>query len=157
MNTLMLRRRAMMLNAKNSVTNPECVFTPHMVLERGTVHEWEPAGLTEYLEVNPTDTIRYKAPSVPPSDRYPPNSTNMGHLCAYDANKRYCEWWNNWANGNERTLNLSAYGTARNAKYIRLGVYIDGLADSYCYNATTGVIYYAGINTPYYGKTNIND
>lgn len=81
----------------------------------------------------------------------------MGYLCAYDANKRYLEWWNNWANGMERTLNLANYGTARNAKYIRFGVYIDGLADSYCYNVTTGVVYYAGINTPYYGKTNIND
>ena len=138
------------------ITNPECVYTPHMVVERGTAYEWEPAGLTEYLEVNPTDTIRLKMPYVPASDRYPSNSGNLGNICAYNANKSYIEWWHNQV-GMERTLNLANYGNARDAKYIRLGVYIDGLADSYCYNATTGVIYYAGINTPYYGKTNIND
>ncbi len=31
------------------------------------------------------------------------------------------------------------------------------MADMYAYNSTTGQVYFAGVNTPYYGKTNIND
>lgn len=34
---------------------------------------------------------------------------------------------------------------------------MEGIADSYCYNSSTGTVYYAGQNTPYYGKANIND
>lgn len=157
---LMARRRALMGKAIKPITNPECVYIPHMVIggQDGSVVEWYPTGITEYLEVSPTDTIHYKNANVPSSDKYPVGQqNNIGYLIAYNNNKNKRDWWNCWGNGTDRTLNLANYVTARTAEYIRLNIYIDGLADSYCYNETTGQVYYAGINTPYYGKTNIND
>lgn len=33
---------------------------------------------------------------------------------------------------------------------------MEKMSGAYAYNSTTGQVYYAGVNTPYYGKTNIN-
>lgn len=54
--------------------------------------------------------------------------------------------------GEERTVALGA-----NTQFVRLNLSMEQMSGAYAYNSTTGQVYYAGVNTPYYGKTNIND
>jgi hypothetical protein len=77
----------------------------------------------------------------------------LGALLQYKAiGGEYTDWWNNKLDGSERTFALG-----QNKCYVRFGFDPDGMADMYAYNSATGQVYYAGKNTPYYGKTNIND
>lgn len=155
MNGLMLRRRAMMLNAKNSVTNPECVFTPNRALIRSTGEtDWSGTGITAYLPVAKSDTFKYYNP-VPPPYVQTSGAGVIGFLQVTNGAYTQTDWWNCRCDGSERSFVCNTGGAA--SGYVRLNIIMDGLADSYAYNATTGVVYYAGINTPYYGKTNIND
>ncbi len=77
----------------------------------------------------------------------------LGSVLIYDSRKQYVDWWNCRADGNVGSFTQSRAGGV----YFRLNVVMDTEADVYCYNQTTGQVYYAGINTPYYGKQNIND
>lgn len=154
MNGLMLRRRAMMLNAKNSVTNPECVFTPNKVFVRGSGEtDWSGVGITAYLPVARSNTFKYCNP-VPSPDVQTSGTGVIGAVQVTNDAYTQTDWWNCRCDGTERSF---VCNTGTSAGYVRLNIIMDGLADSYAYNATTGVVYYAGINTPYYGKTNIND
>lgn len=81
----------------------------------------------------------------------------MGNILGYpraDPSTPYNEWWNsnNNPNGSEAQFQINS-----NRQYFRISFDPDTLADMYGYNSQTGEIYHAGINTPYYGKTNIND
>lgn len=157
MDTLMLRRRAMMLNAKNSVTNPECVFTPNKALIRNASGEtdWSGVGITAYLPVVRNDTFKYSNP-VPSPNVQTSGVGIIGFLQVTNDAYTQTDWWNCRCDGSERSIACNTGGTSMSG-YVRLNIIMDGLADSYAYNATTGKVYYAGKNTPYYGKTNIND
>ena len=77
----------------------------------------------------------------------------LGNLLQYqEENGSYTDWWVQRLNGQTTTLALD-----NTRRYIRFGFDPETMADMYAFNPTTGQVYYAGINTPYYGKTNIND
>lgn len=157
--TLMQRRRALCGTSEENPTDPKCVYESGYVIGAadGGIAEWSVSGVTEYYSAQSGDVIAFRHPAIPSQDYYPRNSAAIGNKClgyfiAYYSNKQKREYWNNKADGNERTLTMVS-GTA----YFRLNVYISGLADSYCVNKTTGQVYYAGKNTQYYGKANISD
>lgn len=103
-------------------------------------------GSTEYYEINSGETFVYYNPSANTTGATP-------HTLIFNAYKQQTDYWNCYF-GSARTItasNFSGKGFFRNV------IVMGGEADSYCYNQTTGQIYYAGINTPYYGKQNIND
>ena len=54
--------------------------------------------------------------------------------------------------GDEKSIDLDA-----NKRFIRLNLSMEQMSGAYAYNSTTGQVYYAGKDSPYYGKTNIND
>ena len=60
---------------------------------------------------------------------------------------------NCYMNGTEKTDNA----VGGNRAYVRINLPMDKLSECYAYNDATGEVYYAGKDTPYYGKTNIND
>lgn len=101
------------------------------------------AGATgNFVYFNPLDT------TIAPSG-------TVGNLLQYDSdnvNSSFTNWWSCRMNGDERSISLGA-----NTQFIRLNLSMEKMSDAYAYNSATGQVYYAGINTPYYGKTNIND
>ena len=54
--------------------------------------------------------------------------------------------------GVEKSIALDA-----NKRFIRLNLSMEKMSGAYAYNSATGKVYYAGKDSPYYGKTNIND
>lgn len=152
----MLIRRRMMLGANNQnlpVMNPSFEYIDGYIIQRtiGKPYLQEKAGFaaTDFIYVGNTGSVVIFKPL---SAKIAAN-TVVGSLNIYRAvNDNFTDWWNNYLNGRETTYALSA-----NKRYIRFGFDPDTMADMYAYNSTTGQVYYAGINTPYYGKTNIND
>lgn len=153
----LLRRRELILlsGGKPPLTNPECVFTPNKALILDTDEtDWSGVGLTAYLPVAKNNTFKYYNP-VPSPDVQTTDTGLIGFIRVTNGAYTQTDWWNCRCDGSERSITCdTGEGTSG---YVRLNIIMDGLADSYAYNATTGMVYYAGINTPYYGKTNIND
>jgi hypothetical protein len=130
------------------LSNPKMVYLPNTSLNTSASdpyeYYFEGVGATDYLPVRSGQVIKYYNPST---------GRNIGHILIFNANKQRVDYWNC------RTGDIRSF-TATNFSgdgYFRTCVVMDGEADSYCYNNTSGQVYYAGINTPYYGKTNIND
>ena len=96
------------------------------------------------------DTIVY----FNPNSTLKSSSGYLGRILRYKTADRsnYQGYSNCKADGTQGTFTTSV-----NQKYFYINVDIRNLAGSYCYNQTTGKVYYAGKDTPYYGKTNIND
>ena len=81
-----------------------------------------------------------------------PGASQIGNLLQYkEVNGVYTDWWN------QKLGQTATYALNESKRYIRFSFDPDTMADMYAYNSTTGQVYYAGVNTPYYGKTNIND
>lgn len=153
---LLLRRRALMAAAKAApLSDPELIYTPDKILtntQPTTGIDFIGAGISDYLPLRSGDVIKYKNPIT--SESMQTSSGMLGAIIVYDAIRNSCDWWNCRVNGTEGSFTATRFvGNG----YCRINIIMDGIADSYAYNATTGVVYYAGINTPYYGKTNIND
>ncbi len=153
MNTLMLRRRAMMQVSSGSLpdTSPELVYTPNKCISRiDGIQDYAGSGVTDFLPVVRGDVFVYHNPASSVAN----SNGLLGNVIVYNGNKSSVDWWNCRCNGTNGSFTCDRF----NGKgYARLNIPMDGIKDCYAYNNTTGVIYYAGINTPYYGKTNIND
>jgi hypothetical protein len=77
-----------------------------------------------------------------------------GHaIICKDKRSNYTDYWNCRMNGSASSFDC---GTSYK-RYVRLNLSMSKLSECYAYNTATGDIYYAGKDTPYYGKTNIND
>lgn len=120
-------------------TNP-----PYLVSQSGVAAtDFIDAGTTGYfVYFNPLDTM------IAPSG-------TIGSLLQYNsdnAESPFTNWWNCRMGGDERSISLDA-----NKRFIRLNLSMEQMSGAYAYNSTTGQVYYAGKDSPYYGKTNIND
>lgn len=120
-------------------TNP-----PYLVSQSGVAAtDFIYAGTTgNFVYFNPLDTM------IAPSG-------TIGSLLQYDndnVDSPFTNWWNCRMSGDERSIALDA-----NKQFIRLNLSMEQMSGAYAYNSTTGQVYYAGKDSPYYGKTNIND
>ena len=158
MSGLLLRRQAMIgvqKNAELPVLNPSVELTLDKILTRNDPTNGENragAAITDYLLCRVNDVIVYKN-AVAPATMTTATGV-LGNIIVYNSQKSSADWWNCRANGNEGSFTAARF---TGNGYVRINIVMDGMADSYAYNRTTGVVYYAGRNTPYYGKTNIND
>ena len=153
-----LTRRAMMhhLSGDRPIMAPAFGYTEGYKLNKTKANPYlvEAPGfaVTDFIYVGTTGTFYWYAPLT--SKQTENNSTHqVGHLIqckVIDGN--FTDYWNNKLDGAFHSCGLSA-----NKCYVRFTFDPDQMADMYAYNSSTGEVYYAGINTPYYGKTNIND
>lgn len=154
MSILQIPRRGMMGSAAALPdTNPELVYTPNKYLTKDSSVDGEDmtgAGITDYLPVARNDVFVYYNPASALANQ----NGILGQIVVYNNNKASADWWNCRANGTAGSFTCLRF---TGNGYVRLNVPMEGIKDCYAYNSTTGVIYYAGINTLYYGKTNIND
>ena len=156
MNSLVPRRRALMPNEKTElpVMNPAFDYTLGYIIDKDVgrpyLKEAEGYAATDFIDCGVTGSFKL----FRPLSSKPDASGLASHLLQYkEVNGVYTDWWHNKiTGGTTATIALSA-----NTRYIRFGFDPDTMADMYAYNSTTGQVYYAGVNTPYYGKTNIND
>ncbi len=149
--TLMQRRRALMAAKKERpVMNPAFGYTDGYVLQRDGM---SPPYLVSQAGCAVTDFI--DGGTAGNAVTYFPSTTKpIGNMLQYattDDSALFTQWWGP-ASGATKTRAVSS-----NTRYIRFGFDPDTMADLYGYNDSTGDVYFAGINTPYYGKTNIND
>lgn len=154
MNRLVPRRRAMMPNEKTErpVMNPAFDYTPGYMIAWDVglpyLKEAEGYAATGFIDCGVTGSIQAFWPL---SSK--PGASQIGNLLQYkEVNGVYTDWWNQRLSGQ-----TAAYALSNDKRYIRFGFDPDTMADMYAYNSTTGQVYFAGVNTPYYGKTNIND
>ena len=157
MTDLMNRRRVLMATKSKDlpILNPAIGYTENTKIDRLI----SPPYLTSQNGVAATDFIYAGATGnfvyFNPLDTTIAPSGTVGNLLQYSSdnvNSPYTDWWNCRMNGDERSVALGA-----NTQFIRLNLSMEQMSGAYAYNSATGQVYYAGINTPYYGKTNIND
>ena len=155
----LLRRREMLIQQSGGgpVMDPAITgYTEGYVLRRNVANPYltEMAGfaVTDLIYVGETGTFYWFAPlTTKTTDN--PSTHAVGNLLQFkEIGGNYTDWWNNKLDGANHSAGLSA-----SKRYVRFAFDPDQMADMYAYNSSTGEVYYAGVNTPYYGKTNIND
>lgn len=158
MTELMERRRALMAAKSQAlpILNPAIGYTENTRLDRTTVNppylvSQSGIAVTDFIYVGTTGNFVY---FNPPDATIAPSGT-IGSLLQYNsdnAESPFTNWWNCRMGGDERSIALDA-----NKQFIRLNLSMEQMSGAYAYNSTTGQVYYAGKDSPYYGKTNIND
>jgi len=120
-------------------TNP-----PYLVSQNGVA-------ATDYIYAGTTGNFVY----FNPIDATIAPSGTIGSVLQYnndDVDSPFTNWWNCRMSGDERSVALDA-----NKQFIRLNLSMEKMSGAYAYNSATGEVYYAGKDSPYYGKTNVND
>ena len=155
---LMRRRRALIAaqGGELPLFNPAVGITENTRLDRMDTNppysvSQNGVAVTDFIYTGTTGNFVY----FNPVDATIAPSGTIGSLLQYNndnADSPFTNWWNCRMNGDERSIALDA-----NKRFIRLNLSMEQMSGAYAYNSTTGQVYYAGINTPYYGKTNIND
>ena len=138
------------------ILNPAIGYTENTVISRfgnpPYLASQNGVAATDFIYVGATGNFTY----FNPSDTTIAPSGVVGNLLQYDSdntNSTYTDWWNCGMTGEgEKSIALGS-----NKQFIRLNLSMEQMSGAYAYNSATGQVYYAGINTPYYGKTNIND
>lgn len=157
MTDLMNRRRALMATKSKDlpILNPAIGYTENTKIDRLVSPPYltsqNGVAATDFIYVGTTGNFIY----FNPLDTTIAPSGTVGNLLQYSSdnvNSSFTEWWNCRMNGDERSVAL-----ASDKKFIRLNLSMEQMSGAYAYNSATGQVYYAGINTPYYGKNNIND
>lgn len=155
-----LRRRAMLAGKSGTdlpVMDPAITgYTEGYKLNRMKakpyLEEMAEFAVTDFIYVGATGTFYWFAP-LTTKETDNPSTHEVGHFLQFkEIGGNYTDWWNNKIDGASHSVGLSAI-----KRYVRFAFDPDQMADMYAYNSSTGEVYYAGINTPYYGKTNIND
>lgn len=155
--TLMQRRRALMAAKSQTlpILNPSIGYTENTVISRigGPPYLKSQNGVaaTDFIYAGTMGNFVY---FNPPDTTIAPYGT-IGGLLQYNSDNvssGYTDWWNCRMSGDERSVALDA-----NKQFIRLNLSMEQMSGAYAYNSTTGQVYYAGKDSPYYGKTNIND
>ena len=150
MNPLMLRRRAMMASIKaQPLSNPKLIYTPDIIGPIDAIQTRVGAGVTDYLAAAGGDVIYYYNPPTSLVDSS--SNKRIGQIGVYKSNKARIDTWNC------RQGAVGSFTCKSGTAYITINVDYSNETGSYAYNQATGVIYYAGKDTPYYGMTNIND
>lgn len=155
--TLIQRRRALMRaqSAEQPVLNPAIDFAENTMISRFGAPPYlksqNGVAATDFIDAGITGNFVY---FNPPDTTIAPNGI-VGNLLQYSSDNvssGYTDWWNCGMTGTgEKSVAL-----ASDTKFIRLNLSMEQMSGAYAYNSATGQVYYAGINTPYYGKTNIN-
>lgn len=158
MSEIIERRRALMaVKSKDlPILNPAIGYTENTKIDKSVslpyLTSQNGVAATDFIYAGTTGKFVYFNPA---DTTIAPNGT-IGQLLQYDsnnANSPYTDWWNCGMTGiGEKSVSLGA-----NKQFIRLNLSMEKMSGAYAYNSATGQVYYAGINTPYYGKTNIND
>lgn len=156
--TLMQRRRALMAaqGGELPLFNPAVGITENMRLDRVDTNppylvSQNGVAATDFIDAGTTGNFVY----FNPTDAILAPSGTIGSLLQYSSNNAespFTNWWNCRMSGDERSIALDA-----NKQFIRLNLSMEQMSGAYAYNSATGQVYYAGKNSPYYGKTNIND
>lgn len=137
------------------VMNPALSYTEGYFITRGVSNPYMSAkegfAATDFIYTGTSGSFFFYQPQT--SKATGGSSYGLGHILQYKViDGDYTDWWNNRLNGGTRSIALSS-----SKCYIRFGFDPDCMADMYGYNTSSGEVFFAGINTPYYGKTNIND
>lgn len=158
MTELMRRRRALMAaqSAEQPVLNPAIGYTENTRLDRMDTNppylvSQSGIAVTDFIYVGTTGNFVY----FNPTDATIAPSGTIGSLLQYNsdnAESPFTNWWNCRMSGDERSIALDA-----NKRFIRLNLSMEKMSGAYAYNSATGEVYYAGKDSPYYGKTNVND
>lgn len=158
MTELMRRRRALMAAKSQAlpILNPAIGYTENTKLDR---IDTNPPYLVSQSGVAATDFIDAGTTGIfvyfNPSDTTIASVGTCGNLLQFDDaddSRNFTEWWNCGMGGSEKSVGLGA-----NKRFIRLNISMEKMSGAYAYNSATGQVYYAGKDSPYYGKTNIND
>lgn len=147
--SLMLRRQTLMGAGKpHALSNPPLViaYAGHRLSPGNPIVADDTRNVTQYYALSGGDTINYLIKDTTIAD-----GASLGFLCVYRASYNYHDYYNE-TNNIQKTIRMG-----NTIMYFRLTMTTNCEADSYAYNQTTGAVYFAGRNTPYYGKTNIND
>lgn len=156
--TIMQRRRALM-GAKSGdlpIFNPAIGYTENIKIDRAVnsppyLASQNGVAATDFIYAGTTGNFVY----FNPQDTTIAPTGTFGSLLQYNndnADAPYTNWWSCRMSGDERSIALDA-----NKKFIRLNLSMEKMSGAYAYNSDTGNIYYAGKDSPYYGKNNIND
>lgn len=158
MTELMRRRRALMTarGGELPMFNPTVGITENTKLDRVDTNppylvSQNGVAVTDFIYAGTTGNFVY----FNPTDATIAPSRTIGSLLQYssnDADSPFTNWWNCRMSGDERSVALDA-----NKQFIRLNLSMEKMSGAYAYNSATGQVYYAGKDSPYYGKTNIND
>lgn len=158
MTELMRRRRALMAarGGELPMFNPTVGITENTRLDRVDTNppylvSQNGVAATDFIYAGTTGNFVY----FNPTDATIAPSGTIGSLLQYNsdnADSPFTNWWNCRMSGDERSISLDA-----NKQFIRLNLSMEQMSGAYAYNSTTGQVYYAGKDSPYYGKTNIND
>lgn len=139
------------------IMDPSFKFSEGYYLDRssGIPYLKQKAGFaaTDFIFVGSSGSITWFQPQTKKDTGS--STKQLGHLLLFQnptSSSNYTDYWNNNLSGLSKTASL-----ANNRQYIRLGFDPDTMADMYAYNSSTGQVYFAGKNTIYYGKKNIND
>lgn len=156
--TLMQRRRALMAAKSQTlpILNPAIGYTENTKLDRIDTNppylvSQSGIAVTDFIYVGTTGNFVY----FNPLDTMIAPSVTIGNLLQYDndnVDSPYTNWWVCRMSGDERSVALDA-----NKQFIRLNLSMEQMSGAYAYNSATGKVYYAGKDSPYYGKTNVND
>ncbi len=157
MTDLMNRRRVLMaVKSKDlPILNPAIGYTENTIISRLEVPPYlasqNGAAATDFIYAGTTGNFVY----FNPSDTTIAPSGIIGNLLQYSSDNvdsSFTNWWNCRMVGDERSVALGA-----NTQFVRLTLSMEQMSGAYAYNSATGQVYYAGKDSPYYGKTNIND
>ena len=157
--TALMRRRMMMEATSGSplpIMNPAFDYIEGYYLDRLKPYPYLVAydgfAVTDFIYVGTIGTFKWFGPLT--SKRIVGSNKNMiGSILQFEViDGNYTDYWNNKADGA-----FHSFGLTTSKCYVRFGFDPDTMSDLYAWNDTTGQVYFAGINTPYYGKTNIND
>lgn len=158
MNELMRRRRALMAarGGELPMFNPTVGITENTKLERdGTNPPYlvsqNGVAATDFIDAGTTGNFVY----FNPTDTTIAPSGICGNLLQYDEaddSRQFTNWWSCRMGGEEKSIALDA-----NKQFVRLNLSMEQMSGAYAYNSVTGQVYYAGKDSPYYGKTNVND
>ena len=156
---LMQRRRALMAAKSQAlpILNPAIGFTENTKLDRIDTNapylaSQSGVAATDFIDAGTTGNFVY---FNPPDTTIAPSGI-VGNLLQYSSDNvssGYTDWWACRMSGEEKSIALGA----ANKRFIRLNLSMEKMSGAYAYNSATGEVYYAGKDSPYYGKTNIND
>ena len=120
--------------------------------------------VTDYYPVDNPTNILYPAGIIPTSTLTIFSNTPRPSLMTYDENKKFVSEGfvneqNRWPQSASGTLTefSQSWTLSGNYKYVRMTIDARYADDAYMYDKTTGKIWFAGINTPYFGMSYISE
>ena len=148
MNWLMQRRRALMAEKDQTPdTTPVIAEYNKQFKTDGTTTTQPGYCVTKKYKVPWTKGMTYRFESG--------KTTDTKVICAWTITEdHFSTGWTRSLSGSFTTINVSY--TFANC-WLACTLAMDHIDNSYLYETTTGYIVYAGVNTPYFGKRNIND